>query len=144
MTKPAEQGHTKEPWNVDDFGLHVFSERKLVAGCGGHQDNFTPELPAINAANARRIVACVNACTGIPTDRLEKTAALGGIKHVLERAGDNTLERDRLLEQRDQLVEALKHARSSMRTFAPRLFEGDVEDIDLLLSAIQSQEKDRG
>ena len=34
---------------------------------------WTYLLPS--AANARRIVACVNACAGIPTDKLEAKAA---------------------------------------------------------------------
>jgi hypothetical protein len=62
--------HTKEPW--------------IVEGCTNEYfDIYSPEQPGCSAklvascsltdteANARRIVACVNACTGISTRTLE-------------------------------------------------------------------------
>ena len=48
---------TPGPWHVDASGWHVFAGSKLVANCGGHQDNFTPDLPEINKANAALIAA---------------------------------------------------------------------------------------
>lgn len=69
----ACSGHSDGPWRVDSHGLHVFSETKLVAACGGHQDNFTPELPAINRANA---VLCAAAPTLLAANqRLERDNA---------------------------------------------------------------------
>lgn len=78
--KPATDLHTAEPWsisaegetdaNADGFatgdvrvegldGLTVIAE--VCAGLPAHETN----------ANARRIIACVNACAGIPTELLE-------------------------------------------------------------------------
>lgn len=48
--------HTLGPWSVK-YQWHVMAGDKLVANTGGHTDNFTPDLPQINAANARLIAA---------------------------------------------------------------------------------------
>ena len=50
--------HTKEPWRVSDKSKRVV--------CYGHD-----EVVINSEANARRIVACVNACAGILTEKLE-------------------------------------------------------------------------
>ncbi len=138
MTSPEKQSHTAEPWECDDEA-QVCAFNQVVAQC---------DLSMVGDANARRIVAAVNACTGIPTDRLEKTAALGGIKQVLERAGNNTLERDRLREQRDQLVEALKFwiPDEDVISQGPvlRTHRHKWSEHVALLAAIQSQEKKHG
>lgn len=68
-------GHTPEPWRVDSQGVaRVTSQdgRRLVASAGGHSSNVDFEaVDAENKANAFRIVACVNACRGVPTESLE-------------------------------------------------------------------------
>jgi len=55
MTKAAQ--HTSGPWHVDVEDVHVFAGRVLIAGCGGHSDNFTPDLRETQKANARLIAA---------------------------------------------------------------------------------------
>ncbi|WP_273763560.1 hypothetical protein [Aeromonas hydrophila] len=50
-------------------------------------------------ANARRIVACVNACRGLPTDELEQ-------KGLVAAVGTELLELDQL---RNELLAALEH-----------------------------------
>jgi hypothetical protein len=57
------------------------------------------------AANARRIVACINALQGVPTEQLEE-AARAGITDVS--LGNLFSSRLALQKQRDQLREALK------------------------------------
>jgi hypothetical protein len=70
--------HTPEPWarsrrypeaiySSDDTG-------SIVAKCDHF--TFTPRPEQERLANADRIVACVNACQGIPTSVLEKLAAI--------------------------------------------------------------------
>jgi len=61
--------------------------------------------------NARRIVACVNACAGIPTEALE---------------GANTLNEvyQKLAQQRDELLAALKEFLESELTPFPSAEEG--------------------
>lgn len=82
MTKSNQgtPGHTPEPW--------IFSETSK--GADGIWDQqylmmiarLEPSLRA--KANARRIVACVNACEGIPTEQLEKDFAMSYEAHKSE------------------------------------------------------------
>jgi hypothetical protein len=66
----ATETHTPEPWEVrdgmvikavGDDGAYVAAAVRAPAGHSKEQAD----------ANARRIVACVNACAGIPTEDLE-------------------------------------------------------------------------
>ena len=56
---------------------------------------------ATSASNARRIVACVNACEGISTEELEGIAKTGGMLGPREDVA-------RTAKQRDELLAALK------------------------------------
>jgi len=55
---------TPEPWNIGYEG-HVMADKKLIAGCMGHQDNFTPNLRETNTANAELIAAIRNAAPAL-------------------------------------------------------------------------------
>lgn len=63
--------HTPEPWDVvihSMSGIQIrsdFERIALIASCGGEGN-----------ANARRIVACINACAGIPTETIEQLALI--------------------------------------------------------------------
>ncbi|MGY6037818.1 hypothetical protein [Aeromonas sp. AE23HZ002T15] len=75
--------HTQEPWlrSSDDFVAaesDQLNNGEYILSC------FGPD----QAANARRIVACVNACRGLPTDELEQ-------KGVVAAVGTELLELDR-------------------------------------------------
>jgi len=63
--------HSPEPWTVYAPGGYPTSiyhgDRETLATIDEDHD-CTQDL---TAANARRIVACVNACAGIPTELLE-------------------------------------------------------------------------
>lgn len=64
--------HSQEPWSAEkDLPRNILSANgELVAcaiACG----------VGMGAANARRIVACVNSCEGLSTELLEKVASLG-------------------------------------------------------------------
>lgn len=103
----SEQMHTPEPWHVDGW-------RGLVQGSRKHEgthyavwaaDDDTMICPtgldAESEANARRIVACVNACAGLDTDTLEHT----DIAEALDKACLHTVQ------QRDELLVALRELR---------------------------------
>jgi hypothetical protein len=64
--------HTPEPWHVGGNGVIVYDEQSWGVASAvvfhGRQEPQTSE------ANARRIVACVNACAGASTDVLERGA----------------------------------------------------------------------
>lgn len=88
--------HTKEPWIVadDDHFVEVMAGSKTV-------------LPAIRKAEAAadfyRIVACVNACTGISNDVLEAGAIVESDKLY---AADKAL--GAAIRQRDELLAAIE------------------------------------
>lgn len=103
--------HAKEPWNVEnvEFGAEVtedlcilasspsFREIAQISRC--YQGDRDKEM---EQANARRIVACVNACAGVPMDWLE-SGLPGCLQNVRE-------ERDAYLQQRDDLLSELRAA----------------------------------
>lgn len=63
-----ETEHTPEPWKAKDGGLIGPTDRPSIAQV---LSKGTEQGDELARANARRIVACVNACKGIPTDFLE-------------------------------------------------------------------------
>lgn len=84
--------HTPEPWVHAPQGMIVSmapeaADSALIA-------NLSPE----NAENARRIVACVNACEGSKTEDLERLAK-DFIKPLID-----------LIDQRGQLLSAITEA----------------------------------
>lgn len=83
--------HTSEPWSQRDQYVRAPAKGKLTPHiaqicCGNTARPTEQEL-----ANARRIVACVNACAGIPTEALETgvisdaAAYIDDALHSLER-----------------------------------------------------------
>lgn len=64
--------HTPEPWGVPADGDLLLSDADgniLITG-GGH-DDYGLIAYATSVDDARRIVACVNACAGVDTELLE-------------------------------------------------------------------------
>lgn len=64
--------HTAGPWfaQYDDNGFYEIASEVVSLRLA-----FTYGEGETDEANARRIVACVNACEGVPTARLEAGAA---------------------------------------------------------------------
>jgi hypothetical protein len=106
-----EQKHTPEPWLIGAYNgryeivgepesgemiVRTIERRKDVGGL------------EVELANARRIVACVNACAGITSEELEWIARSGG---MLGPRADI----ERIAKQRDQLLAALKSLRDGSR-----------------------------
>ena len=94
--------HTKEPWCIGRAGSIVaddpvpeMSGSDAVEYYGGHLI-----CESVVDRNARRIVVCVNACAGIPTDDLE-TSPKHGLLHLAEFANE-------IVQQRDELLGALE------------------------------------
>jgi hypothetical protein len=93
--------HTKEPW-----AQHVDEPDAIVAVANPHESLLTVDgdygmAKLYNVEDARRIVACVNACAGIPTEQLEQSHRNHAVTHLVEEIA-------RLTKQRDELVKALK------------------------------------
>lgn len=105
-----ENKHTPEPWNTDaKSGFHCDIHDGLNDDmiCRTFDDP-TDELNG--EANARRIVACVNACAGIGTEYLEHFGAttFNDFKRVKH--------------QRDELLAALEDAATSLETIQLRSY----------------------
>lgn len=93
-----EQKHTPGPWKVTGTGTIRYID--APAGNGIMQEVaacMRVEYGDMDA-NARRIVACVNACEGLSTDLLERFGLASAF-------GTELLEMEK---QRDQLLEALE------------------------------------
>lgn len=77
--------HTKTPWKVSATGGLIVPDidnpiATICRGFGRDDDDF-PNWKE----NARRIVACVNACEGIKTEMLEQFGNLEGLSEQLDR-----------------------------------------------------------
>lgn len=100
----SEQKHTPEPWSHTDNSWEIStiydSDSNIV--CEVEIDSeVTAEtqekFEALKKANARRIVACVNACQGLTTAHLVRFKTMLG---TMEQAS-------RIERQRDELLAAL-------------------------------------
>lgn len=107
--------HTKEPWHSDNRGGRV----TIIT----HPQFLSDGTPDINGScaiaqcfgpdaveNSRRIVACVNACAGIPTDQIQKDIDVGGYEDIVKchQAHIEMVEK-----QRDKLLAASKSLRKA-------------------------------
>src|SRR6188508_3739206 len=70
--------HTPEPWYTEERGIigsrHPEWRQLWTINLGDSGRHFTREL---DEANARRVVACINALEGAATEDLEQAVALG-------------------------------------------------------------------
>lgn len=85
--------HTPTPWNaahrICDDGMYrtqIYSdEHGLIANLAwAPRPLGNGVTTSARESNARRIIACVNACAGISTEQLEKDIAVGGEKAIYE------------------------------------------------------------
>lgn len=119
-------GHTKEPWSVFvaghttqiDKGVVPHGSRPCVVSWGGFDSSDLPLR--VNRANARRIVACVNALAGIenPTAFVE---AARGMRDVLVKAGD-------FIQPFNRAEELLAQVDEALTAFRAHLGEGQSDD----------------
>ena len=135
--------HTPTPWVVlpEECDKPYIRVRGTVLGARFKVANvLTPVYEGVHQreaeetrANARRIAACVNACEGIGTERLED---LGRplMQHLIgcdERAARQVKEAAALTAQRDELLAALKVAEESV---------GDSKSLEIVSAAIAKVE----
>jgi len=131
--------HTPEPWKTDEREILIFgNDGNLTAipfMCAGRPSE-TPK------ANARRIVACVNACAGIPNDALnDLDGTLNKIKSAIEINRTIALADDAKLAtvtaQRDELLAAVKSAKSWLEGWASA--DQEIEILDMAIAKCEVQ-----
>lgn len=98
--KSAKTEHTPEPWRVE-IGEQPETIALLCTSGFAHFELVSDSPLGDISADARRIVACVNACAGIPTDDLEH----GDIAKALKIFA---LDSATFRRQRDELLAALE------------------------------------
>lgn len=134
--------HTKEPWHVCDPTEQIHAVRaetgRIVADVG------YSDTDAQNRMNARRIVACVNACAGVTTEELEQGGFVTGL---IERLEEKERQRDALQEELENIATAawrelemiLRTIRSKHGAGIIALPEADVTRIDAALNRGEGQ-----
>ena len=98
----SENKHTPEPWRTAErsgFPFHVDDARGESVAMMLADDDHDEQR---GLDNARRIVACVNACAGISTENLEDNKPIIELARAYNEA----------LRQRDDLLAALEAMRS--------------------------------
>lgn len=91
----SKSKHTSEPWKYDDTDIIDAAPNMIATTDISHSDLSVGECKA----NARRIVACINACAGVPIDVLESGAYVS--PKILQ------FQVSVLKKQRDELLAAL-------------------------------------
>lgn len=140
--KQVAGSHTPGPWSVGvsaENGLPCVDgidpkDGSLFEICEVWVEEYDLEITEMSNANARRIVACVNACDGISTEYLETTGLpeFAGKTLCADIAQD---ELDKVERQRDEL--ATKVADLDLALFAENQKRIDVErQRDQLLAAL--------
>lgn len=89
--------HTKEPWNGKPLNVCFVEFEKL--GIAVTIPQYSDEEAK---ANARRIVACVNACKGLDTEGLERNGLVSAVGYELIGL---TKQRDELLAAANAVME---------------------------------------
>lgn len=112
----SEQKHTPEPWRVEcdeyDDGNDGCQARAWPTVWAGDieligAEGFYSELGRdFDIANARRIVACVNACAGLSTEILEAYPA----SDIIRTPFGGLIRAEKAERQRDQLIDLVARA----------------------------------
>jgi len=120
----SEQKHTQEPWfqeNTRLFGGDGFQVTDDMAISAAYfrgelgrdhwattKDAYIERDEEEVEANAKRIVQCVNTCAGVTEAELASIQWHGGVKGMMARAVENAIEEEKVKQQRDELLAALK------------------------------------
>jgi len=105
----SETKHTPEPWNLIQYA-QVYSKDRLIADCR----SWIPS--GIDTNNAERIVACVNACKGIPTEVLSDPEY--SVKQELDSLDAQIESRIKAEKERDELKGLLKDVHKILDSFS--------------------------
>jgi len=110
--------HTPEPWKYEgeddgDFVVWGASPNDDFIGNVGARIKEMMVIIDLDLANARRIVACVNACSGITTEQLNSIGS-GGINSLISSGADAVRLLEKEKTKNEVLMDALKIAQSAL------------------------------
>lgn len=92
--------------------VEVFKiDRVITAAGGARRRESIAEVSSID--DARRIVACVNACEGLTTESVEDCTRIGGLKYIDQCVVEQGNKLRTLTTQRDELQAELDRIRSN-------------------------------
>lgn len=134
--------HTPEPWvaitgGIFDPEVIITTQCRLGESLDeicGMDIEFTGQHGIEQKANARRIVACVNACAGISIESLEA----GGIGSILSLGLEEQKRGDMAERERDELLNALKEVKSVGHGVIPKHVWMTVEEA---IASVKENEK---
>ena len=121
--------HTKAPWMFDGKVVYALNKKGVNVFSAFVQDGETDEDEL--KANARRIVACVNACEGISTENLEDNLP---VKDLARQYSEAIRQRDELL----AALEAVQAVANNSDGVAGWHMNGDIAKWDDLLPEIDN------
>lgn len=84
--------HTPEPWSQSESTVIVGPDKKQIC-----TTVFSDHHITVDIENGRRIVACVNACAGVQTKRLEHIPLNLKTVEMVQRIESAEIQRDELL-----------------------------------------------
>jgi len=108
--------HTPEPWSIDKYGC-VTAPSVTALHRSIEVDGFALSGSQLAQLNSQRIVACVNACAGIPDDLLQdddKNIINRYTQHLRNEAVRQADLLAAVTAQRDELLAALKSLDSAL------------------------------
>ena len=122
--------HTPEPWRIGtpppNGEQTIGNEKGLMVAVATTGHGVSAE------ANARRIVACVNACAGIPDEQLYDQEPGCLLSAMVEQEQEIMT----ITKQRDELLASLEAGRRLIELISP--FEGDVtRQIDKAIASVK-------
>lgn len=102
----SEIKHTAEPWEASKIGT-TGEYREITANFGRYSGMIATTYGPDCDADARRIVACVNACAGVTTEHLE-IISKGRSATPLKQIAKDSIWLQKLREDHDFLLQAMK------------------------------------
>lgn len=126
--------HTKEPWEV---GVDDEDDNEYDINATNADGWYVTLAMNLSRDNARRIVACVNACAGMSIEDVERWAARGGFSNLSGLVATCNQAAGMLAaqQQRDELLAALQGAAEIIAETPPTVAERGLERVEEIIGA---------
>ena len=108
--------HTPGPWRYEEYPPQVLSEDYCIAVSDDTGEYSAPGNQP--EANARRIVACVNYCAGVPNEILKDSSAGGDLNSLIASINELRAERGTERARNEALVDALEEITDAAKAVA--------------------------